>query len=47
LFAFLAQIAYNIAPSVAESVRPQFIAKIDTTGFDHTRPRRYRSDGDD
>ena len=42
LFAFLAQIAYNIAPSVAESCRPQFITQFDSTQFDHTKAHHRR-----
>lgn len=29
---------YLRAPQVAESVRPLFIAQIDTAGFEHARP---------
>ncbi len=43
-FAFMAQIAYRMAPMVAESVRPQFNALIDTNGFEHSRPRPQHGD---
>lgn len=29
---------YRLGPQVAESVRPLFIAQIDTAGFEHARP---------
>lgn len=37
LFAFIAQAGYNLAPLVAQSVRPVFVTTYDSTSFDHTR----------
>ncbi len=43
-FAFMAQIAYRLAPYVAESVRPQFVTVFDSTLFDHTTGKWRKAD---